>query len=242
MKAIVLHRRDFREYDQIVSFYTEEAGKREALAKGIKKIVSKHAAHLEPGFLVEAEIIPGKEIDHVIKAIGLDIFPEIRQDVSKSIITQYILSVINKMTDVGQSDRRIYYFLLELLEYISHHPTPRAIIDVFILKFFSLLGFQPELSRCVVCGREDGLLFFSFASGGTMCEPCSRHKKEYGEVIYDCPDAVQAALMVMLYGTTKKALEQVSDQNVYMKVQKIVRMFAQFHTDKKIDDWAKLPL
>jgi len=37
MKAIVLHRRDFREYDQIVSFYTEEAGKREALAKGIKK-------------------------------------------------------------------------------------------------------------------------------------------------------------------------------------------------------------
>ena len=42
MLAIVLSRRDFREFDQIVSLYTKEKGKLEVLARGVKKITSKH--------------------------------------------------------------------------------------------------------------------------------------------------------------------------------------------------------
>jgi len=38
MLAIVLNRRDFREFDQIISFYSQEHGKIEALARGIKKL------------------------------------------------------------------------------------------------------------------------------------------------------------------------------------------------------------
>jgi DNA repair protein RecO (recombination protein O) len=52
MMAIVLSRRDFRENDQMIVLYTLEKGKIEALAKGIKKTVSKNAAFLEPFFFV----------------------------------------------------------------------------------------------------------------------------------------------------------------------------------------------
>ena len=62
MLAFVLSRRDFREYDQSISLYTLEKGRLEVLARGVKKILSKNAAHLEPFCLIEAEIIQGKEI------------------------------------------------------------------------------------------------------------------------------------------------------------------------------------
>ena len=65
MLSIVLARRDFKENDQIISLFTEEKGKMEVLARGVKKIVSKNSAFLEPFFLVEAEIIPGKEVFHL---------------------------------------------------------------------------------------------------------------------------------------------------------------------------------
>ena len=67
MQAITLSRRNFREFDQIVSLYTEDLGKVELLARGIKKITSKQAAHVEPFSLVTLEIARGKEVDHLTK-------------------------------------------------------------------------------------------------------------------------------------------------------------------------------
>src|SRR3989339_1232278 len=61
MLSIVLSRRDIREFDQIVAFYSLEYGRVDVLARGLKKILSKNSAYLLPGNIVEAEIIVGKE-------------------------------------------------------------------------------------------------------------------------------------------------------------------------------------
>lgn len=241
MKAIVLSRRDFREYDQIISVYTEETGKREVLAKGIKKIVSKNAAHLEPCFLVDIEIVPGKEIDHVTKAIAAHIFAHIRDDVKKSMIAQYIVSLVHKMTDVEQADRRVYYLLLETLEWLEKNKGSQMIIDLFVIRFFSLLGMQPELSQCVVCGREDDLMQFSYSGGGVICSSCAAQRKERGEIIHPCPGAVRDRLIAFLYSTYERAF-MWEESEAYQHIHQIIRTFAQFHTDKKIEDWGKLPL
>ena len=68
MQAIVLSRRAWREYDELVTLFTYDLGKVQGLAKGSKKIVSKQSPHLEPGAIVEVTIIPGREIDHLAKA------------------------------------------------------------------------------------------------------------------------------------------------------------------------------
>ena len=65
MQVIVLSRRNFREADQIISLYSFDKGKFEVLAKGIKKIISKNSAHLEPFCFSEVEIISGKEFDYL---------------------------------------------------------------------------------------------------------------------------------------------------------------------------------
>ena len=80
MKAIVLSRRDFREYDQIVSVYTKDLGKQDLLARGIKKITSKNSAYLELFSFVDIEIIKGKELDYIGSVQPVNYFKNIRQD------------------------------------------------------------------------------------------------------------------------------------------------------------------
>jgi len=41
MYGIVLSRRDFREADQVISILTAEEGKREYIARGVKKLLAK---------------------------------------------------------------------------------------------------------------------------------------------------------------------------------------------------------
>ena len=74
MQAIILDRKDFKEFDQIISVYTKEKGKLELLARGVKKITSKNSAHLEPFSFVDIEIAPGKGIDHLTKVQSINYF------------------------------------------------------------------------------------------------------------------------------------------------------------------------
>ena len=56
MLAIVLSRRDFREFDQMISVYTKEKGKLNLLARGVKKITSKNALASMPKYATRFSI------------------------------------------------------------------------------------------------------------------------------------------------------------------------------------------
>ena len=143
MLAIVLSRHDFRENDQIISLYTAEKGKMEVLARGVKKIISKNSAYLEPGFLVDAEIVSGKEIIHLTKAQPINLFKNIRTDLSKISTTGYLLNLLDKLLRPDDPDKRIFQLIGSFLEFLdqngSVHP---LLLDSVLLKFFSLLGFD----------------------------------------------------------------------------------------------------
>ena len=78
MQAIALKRKDFREVDQMISFYTRECGKLELLARGIKKIESKNSPHVEPFSYADIEFAAGKELYHLTKVQPIQSFKNIR--------------------------------------------------------------------------------------------------------------------------------------------------------------------
>ena len=49
----------------------------------------------------------------------------------------------------------------------AHHA--QTICESYVLRALALAGWTPRLHACVVCGRTDGLTFFSSAAGGAMC-------------------------------------------------------------------------
>ncbi len=145
MKAVVLSRRDFREFDQIISLYTLEKGKQEVLARGVKKITSKNSAHLEPFSLVEVEIVPGKEIDHLITVQPINYFSEIRKDLKKSLASAYIVNLTDKLVHSGEQDERIFELLKTWLEFVDQcNPIKlmESMLDGYIVILLYCLGFD----------------------------------------------------------------------------------------------------
>lgn len=153
MQAIVLSRRDFRESDQIVSVYTKEKGKLNLLARGVKKITSKNSAHLEPFSLVDIEIAPGKEIDHLTKVVPVNYFSNIRADLQKSLAAGFVVSTTDKLLHTHESDKMIFDLLKNWLEFVNlkSFPTeyriPHSIWTILNLKLID--GYIVALLHCL---------------------------------------------------------------------------------------------
>ena len=143
MLAFVLLRRDFREYDQIISLYTREFGKLEVIAKGIKKITSRNSGNLEVLALLEIVVEKGKEINHLTKVRTVKVFSEIASDLGKLVIVKYILKIVDDFTLPQEKDEKIFNLVLSLMEFLNSAKEINSLnlADAFIFKLWHCFGF-----------------------------------------------------------------------------------------------------
>jgi len=256
MFAITLSRRDFREHDQVVSLYTEEKGKVELLARGVKKIVSKNAAHLEPFSFVSIGIARGKEIDYLTNVQSVQFFPNIRGDISKSVAASVIVSVVDALTQVNHPDKRVFDLLRTWLSFVSKsvggQVNRQTLVDAFVIKFFGLLGFSPVLGACVVCekSRHDILkedievqgphAGFYFAGGGLVCHGCGEKKKSVGEQVFVCGIKEISDMDLLLQGSWQVVSDFELDEEERGRVHRLVYEFSLYHSERKLTDWGRL--
>lgn len=151
MMAIVLSRRDLREFDQMISVYTKEKGKLNLLARGVKKITSKNSAHLEPFSLVNIEVAPGKEIDHLTKVVPANYFSNIRVDLQKSLAAGFVASTTDKLLHTHEPDKKIFELLNGWLEYLNLQLTTYnlQLVDDYIVKLLKYLGYDIAVMKAI---------------------------------------------------------------------------------------------
>jgi len=143
MLAIVLKRRDFRESDQMITLYTREKGKITALARGVKKITGKNSAFLEPFFYVEAEVVPGKDVHHLTKAVGLESYKIIRSNLEKSLAAGRIVSLVDRLVEEGERDLKIFSLLKYWLDFVNENDFTVVYLYGFLARLFKIIGFEP---------------------------------------------------------------------------------------------------
>lgn len=255
MEAIVLSRRDFREHDQIVSVYTKEKGKLELLARGMKKITSKQAAHCEPFSYNMIEVAVGREIDHLIKVVPIDVFPNTRKDFQKSVAAGYIMSVVDRLVQVGEPDTQIWQLLLGWLKFIEKTSITDLVllVDGYMITFLQYLGFTPILDRCVVSGKtyqdlvreelaqpksmKPGLYF---AGGGLVSPEVRMEKEKAGEEIASCGLRDISNLQLLLTGNWQQIAETTLSTEEKTALHGLVLQFAQYHSERGVRDVSKI--
>lgn len=240
MHAITLSRRNFREFDQVVSLYTKDWGKVELLARGIKKITSKQAAHVELFSFVTLEIAQGKELDHLTKAQTVNYFSDIRSDLRKSWLAAIVVNLVDNLVEVGEPDGRIYQALLDWLIFVNDATQASVcLVDGFVFKLLGYLGFKPIFDYCVVCRRiktEVTNGWFYPAGGGIICEFCQPSKDKSGERWIALTPAFGAELASLL----SDDWDQLNQLSVSVKVHQLVYEFLLFHTERKVVDWKQI--
>lgn len=173
-EAVVLRRGEFGEADRILTAYSPEHGKLRLVAKGVRKARSRKAGHLEPFTRVELQIARGHDLDVITQATALDLHTGLHQDLERFGYAAYVVELMDRFT-VQESDARgLYRLLVETLERLGQPSQPAAVVDYYQLRMLDLLGYRPELFRCLGCGAEVRPTdqYFSAAAGGVLCPDC----------------------------------------------------------------------
>ncbi|MDD4901319.1 MAG: DNA repair protein RecO [Patescibacteria group bacterium] len=177
VKAIILSRQPRGECDGRAVVYSREAGKLELVARGVKKIKSKLAGHLEPFNLADIMAVRGQKYDYVGAAVSQECFSDIKSDLTKLAAAGRAVKLAQELTKPGVPQVEIFELLKDYLETLEAARKDSEILPAFFtLKLLSALGHAPELSRCLSCAAkiQPGKNRLDLARGGLICAKCAK--------------------------------------------------------------------
>lgn len=248
MQAIVLSRRDFREVDQIVSVYTDSEGKREIIAKGVKKITSKNAAHLEPGSFVSMDIARGKELDYLTTVQSINFFTQSRMSFQKTWAIGSAMAFVDHVTKAEDIDMGVFallkqwLFVLEKVE--GYNP---ILLDAFIMKLLAVIGFEPVLNSCCVSEIDQKEIIkaamlhpndpkfqpgFYPAGGGLVSAEVRREKLREGEHVITCSFTDITNLHLLLEKSFEAIIGADIGKQDAQSLHQIIDAFRVYHVGK----------
>jgi len=238
LEAIVLSRRSFKEFDEILSLLSKEMGKVEVTARGTKKITSKNSPFLEPFCAVHIGTAPGKDRTYLTTTQVIEYFSGIRKDLHKVRQTTLVLAWLEKMLSPEQRDERIYETLLSWLDFVNGvSETKPILLDAFFLKMLAFLGFEPQLLDCIYCGKsveEEKQIWFSFLGGGVMCQKDKIEKRE--ELALPLSLATLLGLRYILNRSWREIVA-FDNSTLYSSLHPIVYKYILSSTEKSLPDW-----
>ncbi|MBI2459330.1 MAG: DNA repair protein RecO [Parcubacteria group bacterium] len=179
LKVIILNRWPFAEDHGRVAVYSLERGRLELVVRGLKKIKSKLAGHLEPITLANIMAVRGRQYDYAGAAVSEQGYFNIKNDLEKIAAAGQAFRVFNKIIKADQADQEIFELLKNFLAVLNRTAagkvSPELLAWLFIFKLLVKLGHKPELYYCVNCRAKilPAGLKFDLARGGLIGAECS---------------------------------------------------------------------
>jgi DNA repair protein RecO (recombination protein O) len=172
--SLVLHRSDLGENDRLLTLFTREKGKLNAVAKGARRGVSRLSGATELFVLAKLQLAVGRSLDIVMQCEIEKSFTALRMDLQKLARATYFCELLDRFTGDRDAVSSPELFdltvaALLLLERASEYPD--AVVHAYELQLLSALGYAPVLDRCVACGNlvSGQGIGFSPALGGLIC-------------------------------------------------------------------------
>ncbi|MFD2672370.1 DNA repair protein RecO [Marinicrinis sediminis] len=172
IEGIVIRSFDYGEGNKIIRLLTEQ-GKVTLMAKGAKKVKSRHGAVSQLFTQADFVFYQSGEMGTLNAGETIHSFHAIRSDLLKSAYASYLTELVDRMMEDNEASQAIYQQLLAALTAIESDKDPELIIHAFELKMLHLAGYTPVFSHCVHCGQQEkGLPAFSPSLGGMLCPDC----------------------------------------------------------------------
>ncbi|PIT97113.1 DNA repair protein RecO [Candidatus Berkelbacteria bacterium CG10_big_fil_rev_8_21_14_0_10_41_12] len=183
-EGVVIKVRNFSEADKIITFFTREFGKRDLVAKGVKKIKSRKSPFLDLGSINKIFAAETKGLDIISEVENIYLPKKISGDLGRTYCLSFVLEVTNKLFQEEEDHRYIYKLLKETIRLIDKR-VAESIRLIFVLKILDHNGYLGDLKECSVCGgdlRKNELFSFSKIDGDIS------HRKCHNELCLDLSD------------------------------------------------------
>lgn len=174
VEAVVLRHQDWGEADRLLVLFTRQAGKLRVVAKGVRRIKSRKAGHIEPFTRVALMLAKGRDFWIVTQAEAQDSYLPIRESLIKTGYASYVVELVDRFTSEEDPHVQVYQLLVDTLQRISSEEDAFTALHYFEIRLLDWVGFRPQLFECVRCGNEIQAedQFFSAEMGGVLCPKC----------------------------------------------------------------------
>jgi DNA repair protein RecO (recombination protein O) len=171
--ALVIRSREYGESDRVLTLFSREMGKLQAVAKGVRKPKSRQRAGSQLFTYGDFLIHKGKTLDTVSQCSPKESFAYLWSDLDRSLAATGMAELLDISTVLGQPNNEIFTLTLTCLFMLEDYETS-LLLCAYALRLMVQLGYRPHLGDCVECGESlsGERLFFSSEAGGTLCGRC----------------------------------------------------------------------
>jgi DNA repair protein RecO (recombination protein O) len=176
-QGIVLARHNLGEADRIVTFLTPDRGKVRAVARGVRKIKSRMAGHLELFSRTELMLAEGRNLDIITSARLQQYHEPIAVDYDRLRGAYLRAEMVDRlMGDAGGPHPDVFRLLSDSLRELAEQGATPLLELSYKLKLADALGYRPELAACTSCGGRVATdrYFLNAAHGGIVDSACSQ--------------------------------------------------------------------
>jgi DNA repair protein RecO (recombination protein O) len=181
---VVLRGRQLGEADRIVTLFTSERGKLDAVAKGVRRARSHLAGRLE--FANECEFLMhrGRSLDVIVSAETLHGAWSQLVEPERYAVAAVVAELIDAFCEPDLALPEIYALLTGAIAAIAASCAPRTLLPRFSLRLLEMLGLAPPLSNCVRCGSAlpSGSVWLDAEAGGVIDARCREGWRDLPEL------------------------------------------------------------
>jgi len=174
VKGIVLRSVDTKESDKILTVLTAHMGRIPVIAKGARSRRSKVAAASQLLAYSELVLSESHGWQYLTEASTIELFDGVRQDVELLSLAAYFCELTDAVSyEEGEAGEILSLLLNALYALGTLKKPPELVRASFEMKLMALIGFEPLLDSCAVCGDVDPAQPVLDLVGGVLrCRGC----------------------------------------------------------------------
>src|SRR5215218_1163798 len=153
-EAIVLKRIDLGEADKILTIFTPNHGKLRVVAKGVRKVTSRLAGHVELFTRSQMLLAKARNLDIVTQSETMDAYRPLHDDLSRIAHASYAAELLDALTPDAHENYPVYKLTAETLRLLSEDADADRVLRWFELQLLGYMGYAPELAKCVECRND----------------------------------------------------------------------------------------
>jgi len=177
-EAIIIKKTRLGEADRILTLYTPDLGKIQAVAKGVRRPRSKLAGHLELLTHSLVSLARGRNLDTITGSQTTNSFLPLKSDLQLTSYALYAIELVNQFTADHIENRPLFRLLLEAMQQLCQSRDSELVLRYFELHLLNEVGYRPQLQQCVTCHQPLKPVINSFCSnaGGILCPDCLQNQ------------------------------------------------------------------
>lgn len=243
-EGIIVRRRNQGEADRVLTLCTPR-GKLELIAKGVRKIRSRKAGHLELFAHARLTVARSRSSwDVISQAETVEPHAALRADLIRGTYARYILELYDRFVTEGEGGDALFDLLARALEYLCREERPDILVRAYEQRLLALAGFRPEWDRCVgergghSCGRAleakgDRPFGLDPARGGALCSECYQASREQRDVL-----PISPAALLLLQACQREPVPQLRNRQVtpalLAQVERAARHYITHHLERAV--------